>query len=152
MNIDAIRNRVVAAESQLKEIESRKKRFEEFESISALFVASKTDKELALWQSKYPQDSPQHIIANHEWQRRLNVEQIKSNTFSAYIGIAGVILGFMLSSALEIYKESLKVNELNVTTSKPAHETKYPAERPENTAAQIKEPIKEPIKHAQPQK
>ncbi len=152
MNIDAIRNRVVAAESQLKEIESRKKRFEEFESISALFVASKTDKELALWQSKYPQDSPQHIIANHEWQRRLNAEQIKSNRFSAYVGIAGVILGFILSSSYEIYKDSRKENEPSVATSKPTNETKNSAERPENTVTQIKEPVKEPINHAQPQK
>jgi hypothetical protein len=75
-----------------------------------------------------------------------------SSVFVTNIGIAGVILGFMLSSAHEIYKESLKVNELSVTTSIPAHETKYPAERPENTAAQIKEPVKEPIKHDQPQK
>jgi len=152
MNIDSLGNRVIAAESQLREIESRKKRFEEFESISTLFVASKTDKELALWQSKYPQDSPQHIIANHEWQRRLNAEQIKSNRFSAYIGIGGVVLGFLLSSGPEIYKESLKVNELNVTASNPAHETKHTAERPENTVPQIKEPIKEPINHATPQK
>ncbi len=149
---DDIKNRIRNVESKLIETEARKKRFEEFESIDVLFVASKTDKELALWQSQYPSDSPQHIIANHEWQRRLNVEQIKSNKFSAYIGIAGVILGFMLSSAHEIYKESLKVNELSVTTSIPAHEPKHPAERPENTAAQIKEPVKEPIKHAQSQK
>lgn len=152
MNTESIRNRINNIESQIIETESRKKRFEEFESISVLFVASKTDKELALWQSKYPQDSPQHIIANHEWQRRLNAEQIKSNRFSAYVGIAGVILGFMLSSSYEIYKDSRKENEPSVATSKPTNETKNSAERPENTVPQIKEPVKEPTNHAQPQK
>jgi hypothetical protein len=152
MNTESFRNRINNIESQIIETESRKKRFEEFESISVLFVASKTAKELALWQSKYPQDSPQHIIANHEWQRRLNAEQIKSNRFSAYVGIVGVILGFILSSSYEFYKDSRKVNELNVTASKTANEAKNTAERPENSVPQIKEPEKEPINHALPQK
>ncbi len=58
----------------------------------------------------------------------------------------------MLSSSYEIYKDSRKENEPSVATSKPTNETKNSAERPENTVPQVKEPVKEPTNHAQPQK
>jgi hypothetical protein len=55
------------------------------------------DKDLAIWQSKYPAGSPQFILAEHEWQRRLTVEQIRGARFAAYIGILGALAGSIVT-------------------------------------------------------
>lgn len=55
------------------------------------------DKDLAIWQSEYPAGSPQFILAEHEWQRRLTVEQIKGARFAAYIGILGALAGSIVT-------------------------------------------------------
>jgi len=96
---DYLRKKLDTLEGKVRESEASKKRFEEFKDIDTLFVGGLSDKELAAWQSKYPANSPQFILANHEWQRRLNAEQIKSNDKSARIGILGVILGAVIAIA-----------------------------------------------------
>lgn len=68
-------------------------RAREFEQIDRKSISKYSDKELALWQSQYPVGSPQAILAEHEWQRRLTVEQIRGARFAAYIGILGTIIG-----------------------------------------------------------
>ncbi len=68
-----------------------------FENIDHKEIAKFTDKELAIWQSEYPRDSPQSILADYEWQRRLTVEQVRGARFAAYIGIIGVIAGYISS-------------------------------------------------------
>jgi hypothetical protein len=65
----------------------------EFEATDPRSIARMSDKELAAWQSKYSTDSPQHIFAQHEWDRRLTVRQVRATRFAAWIGILGVILG-----------------------------------------------------------
>ncbi len=68
-------------------------RARDFKGIDRKAVAKFTDKELAIWQSEHPSDSPQFILAEHEWQRRLTVEQVRGARFAAYIGILGTIIG-----------------------------------------------------------
>jgi hypothetical protein len=68
-------------------------------------LAKLSDKDLALWQSKYPQDSPQFILGQFEWNRRLTAEQVMatlhSARWSAWFGIAGVVIGLLLGKLLE---------------------------------------------------
>ncbi|MEH6731673.1 MAG: hypothetical protein V7726_13985 [Pseudoalteromonas distincta] len=84
--MESLRQKVHQLEDRLLEKQAKEKRFAEFSDIDTVFVASLSNKDLAGWQAQYPTDSPQFIIANHEWQRRLNLEQIKANRFTAYIG------------------------------------------------------------------
>ncbi|MCF5889673.1 hypothetical protein K3H46_01340 [Aeromonas veronii] len=118
--MEYLRKRLQQLEDQLQEKQAREKRFTEFSEIDAVFVSSLSDKDLAGWQAKYPTDSPQFIIANHEWQRRLNLEQIRSNRHSAYIGLLGVILGVGLTSIFT-YVNSLPIKP-NTPVVKPAVE------------------------------
>ncbi|MFM5151412.1 hypothetical protein [Aeromonas hydrophila] len=118
--MEYLRKRLHQLEDQLQEKQAREKRFAEFSEIDAVFVSSLSDKDLAGWQEKYPTDSSQFIIANHEWQRRLNLEQIRSNRHSAYIGLLGVILGVGLTSTFT-YVNSLPIKP-NTPVVKPAVE------------------------------
>ena len=65
----------------------------EFKAVDRRALTKLPDKELAVWQSEYQSNSPQYILAEHEWQRRLMADQIKGNRFAAYIGIIGTIIG-----------------------------------------------------------
>ncbi|MPX98122.1 hypothetical protein EHW61_15925 [Salinivibrio sp. VYel6] len=104
--MEALRQRVHQLEDRLMEKQARDKRFAEFSEIDTVFVSSLSDKKLAGWQAQYPADSPQFIIANHEWQRRLNLEQIKANRHSAYIGLLGVVIGVALTSFFTYINDS----------------------------------------------
>jgi hypothetical protein len=121
--MESLRQRVHQLEDQLKEKQAREKRFAEFSEIDTVFVSSLSDKELAGWQAQYPADSPQFIIANHEWQRRLNFEQIRANRHSAYIGLLGVILGVILTSLFTFFNTpSVPPVKPNTPVVKPAVE------------------------------
>lgn len=104
--MESLRQRVHQLEDRLMEKQAKDKRFAEFSEIDTVFVSSLSDKELAGWQAQYPADSPQFIIANHEWQRRLNLEQIKANRHSAYIGLVGVVIGVALTSFFTYINDS----------------------------------------------
>ncbi|MDF7809699.1 hypothetical protein P4E94_19830 [Pontiellaceae bacterium B12219] len=54
------------------------RRADAFAEIDRRVIAKMKDKDLALWQSEYPPDSPQFILAEFEWNRRLTAEQIRS--------------------------------------------------------------------------
>ncbi|QOH80989.1 hypothetical protein IHE26_06925 [Plesiomonas shigelloides] len=118
--MEYLRQRVHQLEDRLKEKQAREKRFAEFSEIDTVFVSSLSDKDLAGWQAQYPADSPQFIIANHEWQRRLNLEQIRANRHSAYIGLLGVILGVILTSIFTFF--NTPPVKSNVPVVKPAVE------------------------------
>ena len=118
--MEYLRQRVHQLEDRLKEKQAREKRFAEFSEIDTVFVSSLSDKDLAGWQAQYPADSPQFIIANHEWQRRLNLEQIRANRHSAYIGLLGVILGVILTSLFTFF--NTPPVKSNVPVVKPAVE------------------------------
>lgn len=116
--MESLRQRVHQLEEQLIEKQARERRFAEFSKIDTVFVSSLSDRDLAGWQALYPTDSPQFIIANHEWQRRLNLEQIKANRYTAYIGLLGVVLGVVLTS-LFTYVYNSHINDM-AEKQKPA--------------------------------
>lgn len=68
-----------------------------FKSVDRRVIAKMSDHELALWQSEYPEGSPQHILAEHEWQRRLTVEQVNASRFSAFMGLLGAVVGAFIT-------------------------------------------------------
>lgn len=103
--MESLRHRVHQLEDRLREKQAQEKRFAEFSDIDTVFIASLSDKDLAGWQAQYPPDSPQFIIANHEWQRRLNLEQINANRFGAYIGLFGVVIGVLLTSLFTYFSD-----------------------------------------------
>jgi len=83
---------------QLVEKGMRRKIFlDDFKKIERKRISKMDDKELAEWQSGYSPESPQYIISEHEWQRRLTDKQVKASRFAAYIGIIGVIAGSILT-------------------------------------------------------
>ena len=60
-------------------------------------IASLSDKELAMLQSKHTEGSRQFILAEYEWQRRLNAQQINGIYRASWIGLLGVLLGYGLT-------------------------------------------------------
>lgn len=64
-------------------------------------LARMPDKDLAAWQAKFPSDSPQFILAQYEWHRRITADQIKTMRWAALIGLGGIILGVLLTKVLE---------------------------------------------------
>jgi len=67
-------------------------------------LVKKSDIELAKWQSRFDSDEPQWRLAEHEWQRRITVEQMRAARWQAYFGIAGVVIGVILTRILELLK------------------------------------------------
>jgi ABC-type dipeptide/oligopeptide/nickel transport system permease subunit len=59
-------------------------------------VVKMSDKDLAKWQAEYPADSPQFILAQYEWNRRLSVRQIRAAHITAWIGVIGTLVGVVL--------------------------------------------------------
>ncbi|HUX31389.1 MAG TPA: hypothetical protein VMV78_12325 [Thiobacillus sp.] len=68
-----------------------------FKDVDRRAIAKMSDHELALWQSEYPEDSPQFILANHEWQRRLTIEQVNASRFAAFMGLLGAVVGAFIT-------------------------------------------------------
>jgi hypothetical protein len=72
----------------------------EFRETTPSDLAALDNSSLAEWQSQYSTDSPQFLLADHEWQRRLTAQQVKAMRFAAYVSLAGVVLGAILTIAL----------------------------------------------------
>lgn len=70
---------------------------QEFQTLDHSSIAKMTGNELASWQSKYEPGSPQFIFAEHEWQRRLTVEQVKASRFAAFMGLLGAVVGALIT-------------------------------------------------------
>lgn len=68
-----------------------------FKDVDRRVIAKMSDSDLALWQSKYPENSPQFILAEHEWQRRLTVEQVNASRFAALMGLLGAVVGAFIT-------------------------------------------------------
>ena len=90
---------------RLQDLESQnqaKARHEkEFETVNRREVAAWPDEKLAAWQAKFPSESPQFILAQYEWSRRLTSDQIKAARWAAWVGLGGVIVGAVLARLLE---------------------------------------------------
>jgi hypothetical protein len=85
----------------------RTEREKEFAELDRRMLAKMSDKDLAAWQAKHPEQSPQFILAQYEWNRRLTSDQIKAAVkaarWSAWFGIAGVIIGATLAKLLDVW-------------------------------------------------
>ena len=114
----------------------------DFEKIDRRKIAKWPDTELAKWQSKHPPESPQYILAEHEWQRRLIAEQIKSTRFAAYLSFAGVILGVLIGYYLATNADETKTEGKYTTHEKSRAESNDAKPRPKNTIVKIKKPVK----------
>jgi hypothetical protein len=77
----------------------------EFTDVDRRELARMADKELAAWQAGFPSDSPQFILAQYEWQRRLIADQIRATVFSArwqaWFGVFAAIIGALLTLLIE---------------------------------------------------
>ena len=72
----------------------------QLENLDRRSLSAMTEKELAIWQTGYPADSPQFMLAEHEWQRRLTAEQVKASRFAAYMGLVGAVVGAVIGSLI----------------------------------------------------
>jgi hypothetical protein len=84
--IDDIRESVKQAEQKRKEHEAKNKLQDEFAAFDFSKLRKMKDPELAAWQSKFPLDSPQYIIATQEWNNRSLSKQLKWVKLSAIVG------------------------------------------------------------------
>lgn len=97
MAIEALKEafKRIDAEQEKRDIENK------FGDVDRRALARMSDKDLALWQSQHPSDSPQYILAQFEWNRRLTAEQTKWARWSVIVGFIGVIIGALLQRWLE---------------------------------------------------
>jgi hypothetical protein len=82
-------------------------REKQFIDVDRRILAQMPDKDLAAWQAKFPSDSPQFILAQYEWQRRITADQIKTMRFAAWLGVMGAIFGAVAGSIVTLYVQSL---------------------------------------------
>ena len=94
--LDAIKKHFDDAFERISQREQHKKYLHEFEKVDSRALSKMDDKELAEWQSGYPLGTPQHIYAEHEWQRRLMAGQIKNIRYTAYISAATALVGVIV--------------------------------------------------------
>jgi hypothetical protein len=81
----------------------------DFDKVDREQLAKLPDKDLAAWQSEHSENSPQFLLAQYEWSRRLGAAQIKATRWAAWFGIAAAIVGAILGSILTLLiQESLK--------------------------------------------
>ncbi len=83
---DDIREAVKQMQQKRREQESKNKLQNEFAAFDFSKLRKMKDPELAAWQSKYPLDSPQYIIASQEWNNRSLSKQLKWVKLSAIAG------------------------------------------------------------------
>jgi len=76
------------------------KLLKEFNELDVLQVAHFSDKQLAAWQFQQRPGTPHYIIADHEWQRRLTMQQVRSAYRTAWIGVVGTLLGTALGAVI----------------------------------------------------
>jgi hypothetical protein len=63
-------------------------------------LANMSDRDLAVFQSKYPEEAPQSRLALHEWNRRLVVAQLKESRFATIVALVGTLAGTILGAIL----------------------------------------------------
>jgi hypothetical protein len=112
----------------------------EFADFDCGLLSKITNKDLAVWQSKYPMDSPQYLIALQEWNRRATVEQTKWMKRSVWTGFIGIIIGAVLTAVIAWLLPPQKV-ENNIT---PQNQTTK--DHTQQNAKDKKTDIKAPIR------
>ena len=99
-SIDEFRARLKEYAKSTREEQAQEQLRQELAKAGAKDLARLTEAELATWQSKYPNPSPQATLATFEWQRRLTAMQVRSARFAAWLGLLGVVLGAVLGAFL----------------------------------------------------
>jgi len=61
-------------------------------------LRKKSPEELATWQETWKPLSAQWILAEKEWDRRLQIENVKWLRVSVFAGLLGTVLGAFLST------------------------------------------------------
>ncbi|HEX5398518.1 MAG TPA: hypothetical protein VFY06_05655 [Verrucomicrobiae bacterium] len=92
---------LIEAFKQIDAEQEKRGRENIFQEVDRRALAKMSDKALALWQSQHPSDSPQYILSQFEWNRRLTAEQTKWARWSVIVGFIGVIIGALLQHWLE---------------------------------------------------
>ena len=98
-SIDEFKAQLKECAKNTREEQAQERLRQELTKASAKDLSRLTEAELATWQSRYPNASPQATLATYEWQRRLTAMQIKSARFAAWLGLLGVVLGALLTFA-----------------------------------------------------
>lgn len=97
----------------------------DFEQVDVVRIAGLSDKELAAWQFEHQPGTPQYILADHEWQRRLTIQQVRAAYRTAWIGVVGTLLGTLFGWMLA-----------TIHLSKPTS----PAQKPEQATVATQTP------------
>ncbi len=83
----------------------------EFSDFDHNSISKMSDKDLAAWHAEHASDSAQFILAHNEWNRRLVARQVNATKFSAFMGIAGIIIGVFLGWLLASYNPPYLAND-----------------------------------------
>jgi ABC-type dipeptide/oligopeptide/nickel transport system permease subunit len=102
---------------------------EEFAKLDIVRVARFSDKELAAWQFEHQPGTPQYILADHEWQRRLTMQQVHAAYRTAWIGVVGTLLGTLLGATLGWWLATFQP----IKASSPRSGTETPRHAPATT-------------------
>jgi hypothetical protein len=98
---EEMRQRELRRETEVLQQKEKARCDVEFKKVNRRALANWPDEKLAAWQAGFPSDSPQFILAQFEWNRRLTADQVKAAHWAAWIGLAGVIVGAVLARLLE---------------------------------------------------
>lgn len=98
----------------------------EFIDFDASTLSKMKNEELAAWQSQFPSDSPQYIIALQEWNNRSISRQLKWVRFTAIVGPIATIIAALLGYFLR----DMQIETRQQIQSRPAIEqtNKVPSE------------------------
>ena len=88
-----------------KDEEKRRKQQADYKTLDAAELRAMDDKALAAWQVRFKTDQPQHVLAEHEWRRRITDRQIaaahktarRAALWGAISGIIGTLAGGLLA-------------------------------------------------------
>jgi len=108
----------------------RAKKKAAFTRVAKAEVHKKTPEELALWQWEHGPDSPQFILAEYEWKRRLLRSQLWWTLLcvliGAVIGATTTIIGGLKNSAQPVTPQSLSPTESVAPKTNPASTNPLP--------------------------
>ncbi|MDH2918469.1 MAG: hypothetical protein PXX73_04670 [Sideroxydans sp.] len=90
---DSLRAQGQRLRDQQRQAEAQAQLAAEYRTVDRKALSKMSDKALAEWQSRYPPGSPQFILAEYEWQRRLTVAQVRASRFAALMALLGAVVG-----------------------------------------------------------
>jgi hypothetical protein len=125
-------------EREAAEREAKEALVKDFQAIDRLAFGRMPDKDLALWHAKYPADSPQARLAEHEWMRRLTAEQVRATRWATFVGFVGVIVGAVITTVLTAVtsqpKPQVHEAENKAGGAGPKADAQQPVRNPEGPA------------------